>query len=927
MAKGLPGIYSYNRGIVSKGALGRIDVEKLKLSASEMTNWQPSILGPMTLRPGTRYVRSTYTDAEAILVPFIRSLSATAMLEFSNLILRPLVSEAPITRASVSTSVTNGDFSSGTGWTVTTAGGAAGTISGGKLTMDCANLNGQVTVDRSVSVAGGDQAVEHAFRIVVDRGPVTFRCGTTAGDDDIISQTTLLTGTHSLAFTPNAATIYPQFESLLSRDVIVDSIEVEAAGVMTLPSPYATADLPNIRWAQSADVVFFACDDYKQRRVERRATNSWSIVEYNADDGPFFASPSNGGKLSVSAAYGNITITATRPTFKSTNVGGLFRIFTPGYNAPFTVARDDTFTPAIRVSGTGTGRNFTLVVAGTFSATVTLQRSFDGEDSGFADVNNYAAGTHTISDGFDNSIAYYRVGIKSGNYTSGTVTLTLTFQGSSSSSGGSDISGSAGRSASLGGRAGIVRITSITNSMSAAGEVLSPFSAITTPTDSWLEGEWSDRRGYPSAVEFYEQRLCFAGADKLWASVSDDFTSFDIDYEGDAGPISRSIGTGPVQTIAWLLSMQRLLMGTDAAEKVVKSSSFDEPLTPTNFAIKDASTQGSARIPAVKIDRRGVYAQAGLEKIYELAFDVETQDYDSRDLNKLATDILAAGVKRIGVQRQPDTRIHVVLEDGTVAILVYEPREEVLAWYNWETTSGDEVEDVCVIPSTTGDKVYYIVKRTINSSTKRYIERIVRDDECLGQPDAYLADCHLAYSGSAVTTITGLSHLEGESVVVWGWNTSSPFTVTLPDGTTQTVGKDLGTFTVASGQITGLASSVTNACVGLPYTARFKSAKLAHLSPSPLTQRKRLDHVALVLNDTHCQGVQFGQSFDTMDSLPLNEKGFNIDDDTIWSETELPSIELPGEWDTDARLCLKAQSPRPATVAAAVIGMTVHEKA
>jgi hypothetical protein len=921
VGKGLPALYSFNRGIVSKQALGRVDVEKLKLSAAEMTNWQPTILGPMSLRPGTRYIRSTYSDAEAVNIPFIRALDTTALLEFSNAILRPLISEAPITRASVSTSVTNGDFSSGTGWNVTVVGGAAGTISGGKLTMDCANLNGQVTVDRSVSVSGGDQATEHAFRIVIDRGPVTFRCGTTAGDDDIISQTTLLTGTHSLAFTPNAATVYPQFESLLSRDVIVDSITVEASGAMTLPTPYATADLPNIRWTQSADVVFIACDGYKQRRIERRATNSWSIVEYDANDGPFLAVPSNGGKLSVSAAYGNITITATRPTFKSTNVGGLFRIFTPGYNATFTVARDDTFTPAIRVSGTGSGRNFTLVVAGTFSATVTLQRSFDGETSGFADVGNYAAGTHTISDGFDNSIAYYRVGIKTGNYTSGTVSLTLTFQGSGG--GGGFVSGG---STSLGGRAGIARITSITNSLSAEAEVLSTFSSTTTSED-WNEGEWSDRRGWPSAVEFYEQRLCWAGNDKLWASVSDSFTSFDIDYDGDAGPINRSIGSGPVQTIAWLLSMQRLLMGTDAAELVVKSSSFDEPLSPTNFAIKGASTQGSARIPAMKIDRRGVYVQAGLEKIYELAFDVETQDYDSRDLNKLATDILSAGVKRIGVQRQPDTRIHVVLEDGTVAILVYEPREEVLAWYKWETTSGDEVEDVCVLPSNTGDKVYYIVKRTINGSTKRYLERIVRDDECLGQPDAYLADCHLAYSGSAVTTITGLSHLEGETVVVWGWNTSSPFTVTLPDGTTQTVGRDLGTKTVSSGQITGLSSSVTNACVGLAYQAEFKSAKLAYLSPSPLTQRKRLDHVALLLNDTHCQGVTFGQDLTTMDALPLNEKGFNIDDDTIWTETELPGIELPGVWDTDARLCLKAASPRPATVAAAVIGMTVHEKA
>lgn len=917
--KGLPALYSFNRGYVSKRALGRIDVEKLKLSASEQTNWQPSIIGPMSLRPGTRYVRSVYNDAAAILVPFIRSLDATALLEFTDSILRPLVNEAPITRASVSTSVTNGDFSSGTGWTVTTTGGASGSISGGKLTMSSANLNGQVTVDRAVTVSVGDQATEHAFRIIVDRGPVTFRCGSTQGDDNIISQTTLLTGTHSLAFTPNTGTIYPQFESLLNRQVIVDSITVEGSGVMTLPSPYLAADLADIRWTQSADVVFLACDGYQQRRVERRGTNSWSIVLYQPDDGPFQALPANGGKLSVNGAIGNITITATRPTFKSTNVGGLFRIFTPGYNASYTIARADTFTPPIRVSGTGSGRSISIVVSGTFSATVTLQRSFDSETSGFADVGNYTSGTSTLSDGFDNSIAYYRIGIKAGNYTSGTVTVQLIFQGSG---GGFGSTGST----SLGGRAGVVRITSITSATSAEAEVLSGFSSVNVTTDDWNEGEWSDRRGWPTAVDFYEQRLCWAGNDKLWASVSDAFTSFNLDQEGDAGPINRSIGSGPVQTISWLLSMQRLLMGSDAAELVVKSSSFDEPLTPTNFAIKSASTQGSARIPAQKVDRRGVYVQAGRKKLYELAFDVETQDYDSRDLNKLATDILSAGVKRVVVQRQPDTRIHCVLDDGTVAILVYEPREEVVAWYAWETSSGT-VEDACVIPSNTGDKVYYVVNRTINGSTKRYIERIVRDDECLGQPEAYLADCHLAYSGSAVTTITGLSHLEGKSVVVWGWNTSSPFTVTDPEGNSVTVGRDLGTFTVSSGQITGLAAAVTNACVGLAYEARFKSARLAYLSPSPLTQVKRIDHVGLVIADTHCQGVEYGQDFDNMDEMPLNEKGQNIDTNLVWSEEEIPAMELNGRWEPDSRLCLKASSPRPATVLGAVIGMSVHNAA
>ncbi|HAC30717.1 MAG TPA: hypothetical protein DCF82_23370, partial [Marinobacter hydrocarbonoclasticus] len=69
--------------------------------------------------------------------------------------------------------------------------------------------------------------------------------------------------------------------------------------------------------------------------------------------------------------------------------------------------------------------------------------------------------------------------------------------------------------------------------------------------------------------------------------------------EGDAGPISRAIGSGPVDVINWLLPAQRLLVGTEGSEKSARSNSLDEPLTRTNFNLKTISTQGSARVPAV----------------------------------------------------------------------------------------------------------------------------------------------------------------------------------------------------------------------------------------------------------------------------------------------------------------------------------------
>ncbi len=106
------------------------------------------------------------------------------------------------------------------------------------------------------------------------------------------------------------------------------------------------------------------------------------------------------------------------------------------------------------------------------------------------------------------------------------------------------------------------------------------------------------------------------------------------------------------------------------------------------------------------------------------------------------------------------------------------------------------------------------------------------------------------------------------------------------------------------------------------------SAKLAYAAQlgAALTQRKRIDHVGLVLFDAGGQGLQFGQRIDALDNLPLCEAGAATPPGTTWSEYDEPMIEVPGSWQTDARLCLLARAPNPCTVGGVVIGITTRER-
>lgn len=849
----------------------------------------PRVLGSMMLRPGMGYLGSTHNNAQARFLPFVFSTDDTALVELTDQTMRVWIDDAVITRPSVTTAVTNGNFTSNiNNWTDNDEAGASSAWDpGGYMNLRGDGTNAAIR-DQTVTVAAAYQNVEHALRVVIFRGPVLIRVGSTVGGDGYVAETTLETGYHSLSFIP-AGNFSIRLMGVVDRAVFVDSVNVEAAGPMTIPAPWGTDDLRSIRFDQSGDVLFVACNNFLQRRIERRSDTSWSLVWYLSDNGPYLKENATETTIAVSAVTGNITMTASRGIFLSEHVGCLFRIRSAGQRVTANIASQNTFTNPILATGVGESRRFSISLTGTWSATATLQRSV-GVVGNWVDVTTYTTNqATTYADGMDNQDIYYRIGIKTGGYVSGTMVTALDYP--------------------LGSVTGVARITGFTSATSVSGEVLVAFGS-TDASKFWSEGSWSTASGFPSAVAFYEGRLWWAGSNGIFGSVSDDFHNYNPDTVGDSGPINRTVGSGPVDDINWILPLQRLIIGAEGAEHSVRATSFDEVLTPSNFNIKEASSQGSKfGSPAVKIDSRGVYVQRGGTRLFELAFDGEVGDYRSTEATLVVPEVGDPGIVHVAVQRLPDTRVHCVRSDGIVAVLIYNPVENVLCWVTVETDG--EVEDVVVLPGNEEDTVYYSVKRTINGATKRYLERWALESEARGGITTKTSDSFLAYSGAATTTITGLSHLEGETVVVWG------------------NGKDLGTKEVSGGQITTLPEAVTTAFVGLAYTAQWKSTKLAYMSerePLQLTFHKKITQLGFVLADAYAQSLTFGPSFDTMDDMPLVENAEDVASSTLHATYDEELIEFPGEWSGDSRLCVQAQSPRPVTVLAAVLAYEVEEK-
>lgn len=975
-------LYALNGGEVSKIALARVDVAKMRLAAACQVNWMPFVVGPMQFRAGLLHIGEILGDTPAHLARFVYAKDDTTLIEFTPGNLRIWINEVLLARVMVATSIGDPFFLGLGSWVTTnTTSGCTATVGAGLCTLAAPAVGGLAQIEQTVSVATADFGKEHGIRLTITNGPVTFRAGSTLGAADLIRQTVLDTGVHSLACTPTGP-INIQIESTDAWNKMLTGCLIEPPGPVVLPTSWGAGDLPNIRYEQSQDAVYVACNGQQQRRIERRGVRpgarGWSVVLYRAVDGPFQDAPGITANFTCSAYYGNGVLTSDRPWFQGGHVGALFRTFNSGQQNQAVLGNQNAYSQPVRVVGVGTtARNYGWVVTGTWVGTLTLQRSFDGPTSGFVDVSTTTSnGTVSSSTGgtggtpdLDNAIAWERIGFKGGNYTSGNATVVSNYSG--------------------GGGYAVMRVTSVISATQVNVEILSPFASIAA-TEDWVEAEWSGVAGWPTSVGFHEGRLGWYGGPGGWLSASNNYVSYaDINLDGtstgDGGAINFQFGSGPGDVVSWGLSLTRLQLGREQSIGSMRSDNFDSPLTPTNGVIRDSSDQGAERLPAIKVGKAGIFVQQSGARVYELAFSGQQMDYDDRDLTRLNLDIGATGFVDIDKATQPDKMIWLPRGDGQAAAHLYDTKDEVEAW--WRLMTLGIIENVAVLPAATGteDLVYFVVNRTVNGVTRRFIERLAPRTNAVGGALNQMADCALSYQGAPVVTVQ-LSWLPNTSCVVWAdgkaigtGTTDVAGNLAMPDGQAHanivaglggaivnaTLGVDgngnqlssatlavgtqyngyptevfadigstgepihLGSLPVVAGVVTlpnlQVATNIT-ACLG--YVAPFVSAKLAYAAQlgSPLNQRKKIGGLGVTLYDTHYQGLQFGQRIDVMDTLPQVEAGQATAAGTIWNQYDEPMFEVPGDWSADARLHLMAQAPLPCTVGAVVIGLTTNEK-
>lgn len=410
---------------------------------------------------------------------------------------------------------------------------------------------------------------------------------------------------------------------------------------------------------------------------------------------------------------------------------------------------------------------------------------------------------------------------------------------------------------------------------------------------------------WPSAVGYFEQRKVFGGFknDPQRIIMSASSTENDLSYSlptRDTDRINFRIASREFNQIQHIVPLAQLILLTTGAEMRVSPLNSDA-ITPNSISVRPQSYIGSDTVQPVIVNNNVIYASARDGHLRELAYQYQAGGYIAGDLCLRSAHLF--DFKRIvdmALQKAPIPIVWSVSSDGKLLGLTYIPEQQIGSWHRHDTDG--EFESCACISEDDEDHLYVVVKRNIGGQTVRFVERM-SSMQFASLDNAFFVDCGATYSGDPVTTISGLTWLEGKTVAI------------LADGAV------VPQQTVINGQIK-LPVPASTVAIGLPYVSDAKTLPVViNAGAYGLGQSKNVSRASLKVYKT--SGIFVGPTFESKDLVEYKQRTtepYGTPPSMVSGDL---SIQLFPSWSDTGSICIRQSVPLPLTLLSLALELSV----
>lgn len=426
--------------------------------------------------------------------------------------------------------------------------------------------------------------------------------------------------------------------------------------------------------------------------------------------------------------------------------------------------------------------------------------------------------------------------------------------------------------------------------------------ADTEDTPPSAEDPFVGAGNYPSIAFFWQQRLGWAASDNkpftIWMSPSAQLESLAASTPpADDDAITATLATKQANRIQWVEADRALALGTTGNEWTMGAAD-NSVLTPDTTSFNWQGSKGSEFIQALQAGDTLLFVQRGGDVIREFSYSYVNDKYDSPDVSIISSHLLYnKQIKSWAYQLSPFSVVWAVLSDGSMVGVTYVREHQVVAWH-WHETDG-VIEDICCVPGQGYDKVWMIVRRTVNGVTYRYVERMMDFFVRYTSPTgAWFVDSGVRYQGAATTTLTAIApHLVGKTVRIWA------------DGAEQKPK------TVAADGTVTLDSAASDVVVGLNFVSDLIPAR-PEVSASDGTTMTRVYKVSrATIRLYRSMGVQAGRDLASLEDVIVHDASDPLDPALFTGDESVP---IDTGWTDEWEFLIRAEGPVPMTVLAVV---------
>ena len=658
-----------------------------------------------------------------------------------------------------------------------------------------------------------------------------------------------------------------------------------------ISTPYLEAELFDLKFAQSADVMYICHPNHEAEKLSRTGHTSWSLTDVDFTKGPFLDANTTGTTLTPSSAStGSRTITASAVTginggsgFLATDIGRQIH-FNSGY-------------------GIITGRTNTTEI------TVNVTTAFANANA----ITNWYLGAFSDTTGHPSCVTFFEQRLAFAATLNNPQTVYFSksgdYENMDANLGGTIADDDAIIYTIASNQVNAIRFMTATRTLiigTAGGEFAvsggGTDNAI-TPTNILIKKQSNHGAANVDAIAVGNATLFLQRARRKIRELA-----YNFDVDGYVAPdmtiLAEHITEGGLTQVAYQQEPNQIIYATrEDGELVGLTYQREQQVTAWHRHIFG----GRFGIATITVSD---YANiANKTKLTLTKSDGTTVDFDSTTgtagTNEFKTETnnnTTATNLKTAINAHADFTATVASAVVTVTETAHEATGylTIKSFDSTRLTAISEgkavVDSVAVIP--TDDKEYQawvIIKRTINGVTRRYVEYLNElDFDETDNTSFNFLDSALSYSGSAATTISGLDHLEGQVVSV------------LADGATHP------NETVSSGAIT-LDRSSKNVKVGLAYTSLLQTMRLDAGSQDGTSQgkTKRIYDITVRMYETI--GIEVGPNLNDMERIPFRSSA-NLMDEGIPPFTGDKEVEFRGNYETDGFIYARQTQPLPFTI-------------